>query len=878
MKEKKLYSSAIIPDELYVQRDADRKLKEVIQRMSKPAYISVARQMGKTNLLIQTKRTLQNETNRYVYIDITNKFETVQDCFRYIVNQILNSNEDIAEFQEAKKQIEILRQTSNNNATEDYQNEIREILKFFKGNLVVFLDEVDDLRKHAFSDDIFGQIRKTYFINETYPVLKRITYVLSGVIDPEKLIKTKENSPFNIAIPIYLEDFTKSEFYELINKSELILENEIKEHIYDWLKGNPRMSFEILSLIEDESIEGVEITTQVVDKVINKFYLTNFKNPPIDHIRDLIKHNTEVRKALIRLKKGKIEELTDEVINRFYLFGITASKTKKVDLKIKNRVIELSLSDDWLEKIEIEKKGYYDFGNEKIKQGLFLEGIQLLKEYLQNEPKGNFASLARHDIGKAYYEIGNYELSNQYLIDKPIDKDTSTELYYWQLFYIGANNLKLGRFEEAIKYFDEIINEASIPQIVINAMINKGELLINSPSTYDVKTIENIYLDAISFINERLEKISEQEKLFSLIYYRLGELYLKDKEKLSNALEILEKGLSFAANENLPIFYILIASCYNDDDSKSAELYGKLARLIIDNKTSFSKDENEIIPQFNVLQLYAILINLFEYELTDSFASLVSYSLKYLYEDSIHEYELLYKTSVFALNNNFLKIGREIQKKVIQFSDVDEKTQKNCYQVLGILEYNDDKISKSFEYLSKYIKIFRDNNNFHEELQIIDFNAFTTLIDYYRARKEYEKSFEVAALIEKYFDNNFDNENKANSIVILFYIMDYYSFNGDKTNATSYGSKILSIIEEVKPVLNELSYVDKKGIENIEKQTKTLLKNLKQVKSIEPIKVKREPGRNEFVKVKYKNGRELVTKYKKVIEDIRKGECHIINN
>ena len=54
MKEKKLYSTAIIPNELYVHRDADRKLQEVILRMSKPAYISVARQMGKTNLLIQT--------------------------------------------------------------------------------------------------------------------------------------------------------------------------------------------------------------------------------------------------------------------------------------------------------------------------------------------------------------------------------------------------------------------------------------------------------------------------------------------------------------------------------------------------------------------------------------------------------------------------------------------------------------------------------------------------------------------------------------------------------------------------------------------------------------------------------------------------------
>lgn len=85
MKEKILYSSAIIPDELYVQRDGDRKLREVIQRMSKPAYISVARQMGKTNLLIHTKRALEDTNNRFIYIDVTSDFNTAQDCFRYIV-------------------------------------------------------------------------------------------------------------------------------------------------------------------------------------------------------------------------------------------------------------------------------------------------------------------------------------------------------------------------------------------------------------------------------------------------------------------------------------------------------------------------------------------------------------------------------------------------------------------------------------------------------------------------------------------------------------------------------------------------------------------------------------------------------------------------
>jgi len=1038
MKEKKLYSSAIIPNELYVQRDADRKLKEVILRMSKPAYISVARQMGKTNLLIQTKRALQNETNRYVYIDITNKFETAQDCFRYIVNQILNSNEELDTFQDAKKQIELMRQASTKNATEEYQNEIREILKNHKGNLVVFLDEVDDLRKHTFSDDIFGQIRKTYFINETYPVLKRITYVLSGVIDPEKLIKTKENSPFNIAIPIYLEDFNLPEFYELINKSELVLENEIKEYIYDWLQGNPRMSFEILSIIEDEFIAGNEITKALVDKAINDFYLTNFKNPPIDHIRDIVKDKTEVRKALIKLKKGEIDEITDEQINQFYLYGITASKTKKENLKIKNKVVELSLSDEWIEKVEIERRGFYELGIEKIdnqqydegiayllefnksepqsnyqdlvfyyigkayhlkkdyeksndylignkidiqirpttffwqkfyigynffgmgkynealeyfedlisncpfadtksfalinkaesyfflyenyeyntikkafvnaidftiinkekiqdfqkKNGLayyrlgileinennLVKGIEDLKQSLQNDQIGIFSNSAKYYIGKSYYLLGNHELSNQYLIEKPIQKEASEDWYYWQVFYIGVNYLKLRNFEKSLIYFDEIIHNGTIPQIVINALVNKGEILINSPTQYSIQEIEEIYINAITYISEKSESISEQEKLLSIIYYRLGELYQKDKENSNKALSVFEKGLQFATDENLVIFYLLIDSIYGKDKQKRTPIYNSLAKLIIEKQIKFGKSEDTIIPKFNELQLLLIISNLVEFNLLDNFKSLLEYSLNILYNNNLQEYELIYKASVFAINSNNLIVGKELQKKVINFNDVDDKTLKYCYQVLGILEYNERNTSLSVEYLSKYVQLFEENENFNEELQVIDFNAFNTLIDYYREKKEYEKSYQIAKIIERYFDENINNENKANSIVILFFIMDYYSYTGDKINATNYGERILSLVNIVKPVLNELSYVDKKGIENIEKQTKSLLLNLKQVKSIEPIKVDREPGRNEYVKVKYTDGRELVAKYKKVIEDIKKGECIILNN
>ena len=51
----------IIPPELYIERDADRQVDNIILDMGRPGYVLVSRQMGKTNLILNAKRRLENE-------------------------------------------------------------------------------------------------------------------------------------------------------------------------------------------------------------------------------------------------------------------------------------------------------------------------------------------------------------------------------------------------------------------------------------------------------------------------------------------------------------------------------------------------------------------------------------------------------------------------------------------------------------------------------------------------------------------------------------------------------------------------------------------------------------------------------------------------
>ena len=66
---KHLRSYTIVPNEYYVERDADRQIRSIISDMGRPGYVLVARQMGKTNLLLHTKGCLEDNKNIYVYVD-----------------------------------------------------------------------------------------------------------------------------------------------------------------------------------------------------------------------------------------------------------------------------------------------------------------------------------------------------------------------------------------------------------------------------------------------------------------------------------------------------------------------------------------------------------------------------------------------------------------------------------------------------------------------------------------------------------------------------------------------------------------------------------------------------------------------------------------
>ena len=168
MEKKHLRSCTIVPPEYYVERSADKQIQSIIYDMERPGYVLVARQMGKTNLLLHTKTVLQDSDNVYVYIDFTSfDFTTERDCFEEIINIALDTNEQL--FSEERRIIDERRSINSiTSPTKQFTSEVRLLLK--KVNKLVFiLDEIDALVRCDFSDHIFSQIRSHYFQRLNFP-------------------------------------------------------------------------------------------------------------------------------------------------------------------------------------------------------------------------------------------------------------------------------------------------------------------------------------------------------------------------------------------------------------------------------------------------------------------------------------------------------------------------------------------------------------------------------------------------------------------------------------------------------------------------------------------------------------------------------------
>jgi hypothetical protein len=453
--QKRLRATTIIPSHLYVERSADRQLAQIIDDMGRPGYVLVARQMGKTNLLINMKRNRERDGDLVIYIDLSNRSDTARALFRSIVDSILEIDPEM--FAHEIAEVSKSRQASDLTPGIEYDRHLRSILRSQPDRrFIIVLDEIDSLVSSNYSDIFLAQVRSMYFSRANYSEYERLTYVLSGVAEPSDLIKDKNISPFNIGEKIYLEDFSRTEFSDFVEKAKLNLPRDVEMRVFEWVGGNPRMTWDVCSALEEISLTEQHLTPQDVDGVISRLYLSSFDRAPVDHIRVLAESDSQIRDAIVSIRYGKADALDEKTRSKLYLSGITRTASAN-DTKIKNRVIDQAISDAWLNQISAGRRSLLEAASDNLASGRYMQAVRLFDE-AEKEASGGLSPHYQIEYGISLYRVGEYAAALPRLriaLDAVADT-LGPEANY----YIGACLLQIGDATEAIGHLE--ISAASI--------------------------------------------------------------------------------------------------------------------------------------------------------------------------------------------------------------------------------------------------------------------------------------------------------------------------------------------------------------------------------------------------------------------------------
>lgn len=497
---KALPATTIIPDHLYVEREADRQLNGVIEEMGRPGYVLVARQMGKTNLLLRMKRSREKLGDVVLYMDLSTHYENARDLFRSIIDNLL----ELTSVSQLEDRIIRDRTTGAWEPNVEYDKHLRSILGEINGKrVVIVLDEIDSLVGKSFSDRILSQIRSMYFARANYVAYNALTYVLSGVAEPTDLIKDKNISPFNIGEKIYLSDFSLSEVRRFLVNAGLIFSPEVVEAIYNWCGGNPRMTWDISAALEDLARAGEKVSATSVNSVVQRLYLERFDRAPLDHIRALAETDGEIRNALIALLYGKGDILDDRSRSRLYLAGITTGAANQAP-RIKNRIIEHALSEAWLAQIEAGKDGLLEAAAKRFKDKDYKQAIALTDQYLGSDGKiEDLSDASLMDYGLSHYNLANLSGADRAL-SIAVTKTRSSELRIMIKFHLATVKQLSGNAQDALPLLDEVANTPNSFQL--QAMCQLGNTLAALDSTLHYERI-------ISITDEVLRRVVSDEDL-----------------------------------------------------------------------------------------------------------------------------------------------------------------------------------------------------------------------------------------------------------------------------------------------------------------------------------------------------------------------------
>lgn len=291
-----------LSDTFYIERQSDRDLSYEIIHPGRTMTITGPRQVGKTSLLIRAVHTaVQAHNAQVVYLDLqTMSQETVAEESRFLPELAYLIADELGIEPDVVDKVWASRLAPGRKFTK-LMDQV--VLPASERPIILALDEVDRLLLTPYHTDFFGLLRSWHNLRSRSPHWERFSLLMAISTEPYLLISDMQQSPFNVGLMLYLDDFNQAQVRELNGHYHSPLPDQDIPQLYRLLNGHPyltRVAF--YAMVRDDLTMADLLATAVTDN-----------SPFVSHLRyqrQLISDAPELREALRQVLRDN--QCTDE--------------------------------------------------------------------------------------------------------------------------------------------------------------------------------------------------------------------------------------------------------------------------------------------------------------------------------------------------------------------------------------------------------------------------------------------------------------------------------------------------------------------------------------------------------------------------------------
>jgi len=265
----------------YIERDIDERCKAQIVQSHALIRIKAPRQYGKTSILQRISKYAVDQNHKIIDINFQefaeselNNLETLLPFICGFASDALDIPEKIDEYFAPKFR------TIKMKCSLYFE---RYLLKEYKGNIILALDEADRLFAYPqVSNEFFGLLRAWHEDSKIKSDWSRLKMIITYSTEAQYAITNMNQSPFNVGMQVNLLDFTENEVAELAKRHRLHLSANDVKLLMQEIGGHPYLVRKALYEIVNQ---GISIADFINNAAEDGSYFNDHLNTHLQYLQ-----------------------------------------------------------------------------------------------------------------------------------------------------------------------------------------------------------------------------------------------------------------------------------------------------------------------------------------------------------------------------------------------------------------------------------------------------------------------------------------------------------------------------------------------------------------------------------------------------------------